>query len=95
MNRSNLAMQPWKFGDIKTFTSLKLLATIFKLPTPKDDIDGSDVARVFWKEKDLPRIVNYCQKDVVTVAQLLLKFKGMPLLAGEDIVFSNGGLQAV
>ena len=73
-------MELWKFGDYKKFTSLNLLATIFDIPTPKDDIDGSDVARVYWKENDLDRIVNYCQKDVLTVAQLFLRFKGQSLI---------------
>lgn len=78
-------MQLWRFGDYKHFTSLKLLAAIFGIPSPKDDIDGKDVGRVYWQEKNLPRIIAYCQKDVVTVAQLLLKFKGMPLLQDDQI----------
>ena len=86
-------MHLWKFGDVKSYTSLKLLATIFNIPSPKDDIAGSDVARVYWEEKDLSRIIRYCQKDVITVAQLLLKFKGMPLLNEADIVLANGGVQ--
>jgi len=85
-------MHLWKFGDIKSYTSLKLLAAVFHIATPKDDIDGSDVARVYWKEKNLPRIVTYCQKDVVTVAQLLLRFKGMPLIKEQDIAIINGGM---
>src|ERR1051325_6771780 len=84
MNPSDLAMLLWKFGDVKSYTSLKLLATIFNIPTPKDDIDGSDVIRVFWQEKNLPRIITYCQKDVITVAQLLLRFKGLPLMTEQD-----------
>jgi len=84
-------MQLWKFGDIKSYTSLKLLAGIFNIATPKDDIDGSDVGRVYWKEKNLLRIATYCQKDVVTVAQLVLRFKGLPLLKEEDITI-NGGM---
>jgi 3'-5' exonuclease len=73
-------------GDEKNYTSLNLLATIFNVPTPKDDIDGSDVARVYWEEKNLQRIVIYCQKDVLTVAQLLLRFKGEPLIEEKNIV---------
>lgn len=76
-------MELWKFGDYKSFTSLVLLASTFGIPTPKDDIDGSMVWMVYWKERDLERIRTYCQKDVVTVAQLLMKFKRLPLL-GED-----------
>lgn len=79
-------LELWKFGDYKNYTSLNLLAAIFNIPTPKDDIDGSDVARVYWEEKNLQRIVIYCQKDVLTVAQLLLRFKGEPLILPEDVV---------
>ena len=73
-------MELWKFGDYKKYTSLNLLATIFNIPTPKDDIDGSDVARVYWKENDLDRIVNYCQKDILTVVQLFLRYRGESLI---------------
>ena len=73
-------MELWKFGDYKKYTSLNLLATIFNIPTPKDDIDGSDVARVYWKENNLDRIVNYCQKDVLTVVQLFLRYRGESLI---------------
>ncbi len=73
-------MELWKFGDYKNFTSLDLLSAIFSLPTPKDDINGSDVGRVYWIEKDLPRITVYCQKDVVTIVNLFLKFQGKPII---------------
>jgi len=62
-------MELWKFGDYKSYTSLQLLAATFNIPTPKDDIDGSQVARVYYEEKDLVRIKTYCVKDVVTVAR--------------------------
>jgi hypothetical protein len=78
-------MELWKFGDHKNYTSLDLLAHLFGIPTPKDDIDGSMVAGVYWKEKDIPRIVKYCQKDVVAIAQLFLRYKGEPLLQTEQI----------
>ncbi len=76
----------WKFGDFKSYTSLALLASVFNIPTPKNDMDGSDVARVYWEEKDLDRIVEYCQKDVLTIAQLILKFKGESLIEQDDIL---------
>ncbi len=80
-------LQLWKFGDFKAYTSIKLLTEILGIPTPKDDIDGKDVCRVYWKENNLPRIVEYCQKDVVTVARLLLRFKGdEKILNDEDVV---------
>ena len=66
-------LELWKFGDFKSFTSLNLLAHTLGIPTPKDDIDGSKVWSVYWNDRDIPRIVNYCQKDVVTVAQIFLK----------------------
>ncbi len=81
-------MELWKFGDFKHFTSLNLLANIFKIPTPKDDISGADVARVYYEEHDLERIAIYCQKDVVTVIQLLLRFMGKPLIHDDYIIES-------
>lgn len=82
-------MDMWKFGDYKSFTSLNLLAAVFGIESPKDDIDGSQVWSTYWIDKDLERIKNYCMKDVVTDAQLLLKFKGMDLLKPENISFTN------
>ncbi|MFD2918760.1 3'-5' exonuclease [Terrimonas rubra] len=73
-------MELWKFGDFKSYTSLNLLAVSLGIPTPKDDIDGSQVWEVYWKDKNLPRIVTYCQKDVVTVAQIYLRLNGHSLL---------------
>jgi len=69
-------MELWKFGDYKNYTSLSLLAEIFNIPTPKDDIDGSMVGHVYWNEDDLPRICTYCQKDVIATAQLIRRFRG-------------------
>ncbi len=70
-------MEMWKFGDHKNFTSLSLLAAVFGIPSPKADIDGSMVAAVYWKDKDLARIGTYCQNDVLTSARVFLKLKGM------------------
>ncbi|MFM8431923.1 MAG: 3'-5' exonuclease [Bacteroidota bacterium] len=78
-------LELWKFGDYKSFTSLNLLAGVFGIPTPKDDIDGSKVWEVYWVEKNLPRIVTYCQKDTLTVAQLFLRFRGEPILSPDQI----------
>jgi hypothetical protein len=78
-------MELWKFGDYKNFTSLNLLAQVLGIPTPKDDMDGSMVHEVYWKEKDLGRIVTYCQKDVITVAQILLRLNGEELIAVENV----------
>jgi 3'-5' exonuclease len=77
----------WRFGDYKHYTSLKLLAAALGVPSPKDDIDGSQVGDVYWKEKNLERIAVYCEKDVVTVANIILRFKNLPLLKDEQIVF--------
>ena len=81
--------QYWRFGDYKHYTSLKLLAAALQVPSPKDDIDGSMVGDVYWKEKNLARIVIYCQKDVVTTGNIILRFKNMPLLNEEQIVIVN------
>ncbi len=80
-------MELWKFGDYKSYTSLELLATLFGIPTPKDDIEGKDVAAVYYIEKDLPRIVTYCQKDVVTTVNLLMKLKGRDIVPDERITY--------
>jgi len=78
-------MELWKFGDYKHYTSLDLLAAVFEIPTPKDDIDGSMVGQVYWEENDLDRIVKYCQKDVLTIAQLLQRYLGLPLIKDENV----------
>jgi 3'-5' exonuclease len=79
--------QYWRFGDYKNFTSLKLLAAAMNVPSPKDDIDGSMVGEVYWKENNLDRIAVYCQKDVSTVANIILRFKSLPLLTEEQVLF--------
>jgi uncharacterized protein YprB with RNaseH-like and TPR domain len=78
-------MDLWKFGDFKSYTSLNLLARSLGIPTPKDDIDGSKVWEVYWKEKNLQRIITYCQKDVITVAQVFLKMQGEAIIKEENI----------
>lgn len=78
-------MELWKFGEYKNFTSLNLLAHVLNIPTPKDDIDGSMVGKVYWNEKNTERIVTYCQKDVVTMAQIYLKLNREPLILPENI----------
>ena len=78
-------MELWKFGDFKNYTSLNLLAHALDIPTPKDDIDGSMVAEVYWQQQDLDRIVTYCQKDVVTIAQVYLRMAGLPLITPDHI----------
>lgn len=78
-------MELWKFGDYKHYTSLKLLAQVLGIPSPKEDIDGSQVKTVFYDEKNLHRIVTYCELDVVTTAQVFLKLRNQPLLAHEEI----------
>lgn len=68
-------MELWKFGDFKNYTSLELLAGLMGVPTPKDDIDGSMVGEIFWKENDIERIARYCEKDVIALTQVFLKFR--------------------
>ncbi|MEN9337337.1 MAG: hypothetical protein RLZZ500_2324 [Bacteroidota bacterium] len=79
-------MELWKFGDFKHFTSLKLLSKILGIPSSKDDIDGSQVGDVYYKEKDIDRIVTYCEKDVVAVAQVMLRFRNEDLLIPDEIL---------
>ncbi|GEM56398.1 3'-5' exonuclease [Flavobacterium branchiophilum] len=79
-------LELWKFGDYKHYTSLKLLSKILQIPTSKDDIDGSQVAAVYYKNKDIDRIIIYCEKDVVAVAQIFLRLRREPLLIEEEII---------
>jgi DNA polymerase elongation subunit (family B) len=79
-------MELWKFGDFKSYTSLKLLTKILGIPSPKGDIDGSQVGHVFHVEKDIDRIVTYCEKDVVAVAQVLLRMRREDLLIEEEVI---------
>jgi uncharacterized protein YprB with RNaseH-like and TPR domain len=81
-------MHLWRFGDYKHYTSLSLMAHVLGIPTPKDDIDGSQVARVFYEEKNIDRIVIYCEKDVITIAQVVLRLRNQPLLQPQEIQHS-------
>jgi 3'-5' exonuclease len=80
-------MELWKFGDIKNYTSLRLLAAVFGFPSPKDDISGSDVAAVYWEERDVERIAQYCEKDVLATVQLFLKMRRLPVLNANQVIF--------
>ncbi len=79
-------LELWKFGDYKHYTSLNLLTNIFNIPSPKDDIDGSEVAGVYYEENDIERIARYCEKDVLATTQLFLRFKGEPLIEENKVV---------
>lgn len=74
-------MDLWKFGDFKSFTSLDLLAAVFDVPTPKDVMDGSQVYPVYYQEKDLEKIKTYCEKDILTLANIVMRFKGLPIIS--------------
>jgi uncharacterized protein YprB with RNaseH-like and TPR domain len=82
-------LELWKFGDYKSYTSLNLLAHTLGIDTPKDDIDGTKVHEVYWKEKNLARIVTYCQKDVITVAQIFLRMNGESLIKPGNVEIKN------
>jgi len=76
----------WKFGDYKHYTSLKLLTHILGIPSPKDDIDGSQVREVYYEKKDINRIITYCEKDTVAVAQILLRLRQEEILNDDEVV---------
>ena len=80
-------MELWKFGDIKNFSSLNLLAHIFGIPSPKQDLDGAQVSKTYYEEKDLKKIGDYCRGDVITLARIYNRFAGLGNLASEDIIF--------
>ncbi|TVZ58210.1 hypothetical protein NA63_0706 [Flavobacteriaceae bacterium MAR_2010_105] len=79
-------LELWKFGDYKTYTSLKLLTNVLGIPSPKNDIDGSEVYRVFYEENNIDRIISYCEKDTIAVAQIFLRLRGDSLLDNSEII---------
>jgi len=81
-------LELWKFGDRKNFTSLRMLTKLMNIPSSKSTMDGSDVASVYWKEKNLESIATYCQQDVVTVAQVIRKLMGAELLHNDKIIIT-------
>ncbi|WP_019671312.1 3'-5' exonuclease [Eudoraea adriatica] len=78
-------MELWKFGDFKHYTSLKLMANILGIPSPKEDMDGSMVRDVYYEEGDLDRIVTYCELDVITLVQVFLRLRNDDLLTENQI----------
>ena len=79
-------LELWKFGDYKTYTSLKLMTHVLGIPSPKDDIDGSEVCRVYYQENDIDRIIRYCEKDTIAVAQIILRLRNEDLLVEGEIL---------
>ena len=86
-------MDLWKFGDLKGYISLDLLAAVLDVETPKGDIDGSMVGHVFWTENDIHRITVYCEKDVLTVVRILHRMMGIPQIRDERVVFVREEIQ--
>ena len=82
-------MEFWKFGDYKNYTSLQLLCHVLNIPSPKDNLDGSMVSDAYWHKEDLDSIVVYCQKDVVTVIQIMMKVAGLPIFSQDKIEYIN------
>jgi uncharacterized protein YprB with RNaseH-like and TPR domain len=80
-------LELWKFGDYKHYTSLKLLTSVLGIPSPKDDIDGSEIFRVYYEENNIDRIVTYCQKDTIAIAQIILRLRGDALLETDEIAY--------
>ncbi len=80
-------MELWKFGDYKHYTSLRLLAHILGIPSPKQDLDGSQIRSVYYEEGDVERIARYCELDVITTAQVFLRLRNEGLLNEEEIVY--------
>ncbi|MGI9546078.1 MAG: 3'-5' exonuclease [Flavobacteriaceae bacterium] len=79
-------MELWKFGDYKHYTSLKLMANVLGIPSPKEDMDGSMVREVFYKDQDIDRIVEYCELDVLTLAQVFRKLRKDEILTKDEII---------
>jgi len=73
----------WSFGAWQEgFASLELIMTSLGLDSPKDDIRGEEVSGVFWENQEYTRIAKYCEKDVYSLAQALLKMSGYNTMDG-------------
>lgn len=96
-------MELWRFGSFKGSTSLELFAHCLGLPSPKQDMTGADVAKVYYemfdhmKDGELPfeaesaaiqKIGKYCQGDVVTLANCYRKLKYQSVIASENVIYS-------
>lgn len=79
----------WRFGDVRNMTSLHLLTQALGIPTPKQELNGSQIAAVYWQENDLNRIIRYNQQDVIALARVLMRFKGIPPLDDEQVVIAS------
>jgi len=79
-------LELWKFGDYKHYTSLKLMCQVLGIPSPKGDIDGSQVGQVYYVDKDIDRIITYCEKDTIAVAQIFLRLRQESLLIEDEII---------
>ena len=79
-------LELWKFGDYKTYTSLKLMTNVLGIPSPKDDIDGSEVYKTYYEDNDIDRIITYCEKDTIAVAQIFLRLRGESILEDDEII---------
>lgn len=82
-------LEMWKYGDHKNYTSLDLLAYTLGIASPKETLDGSKVGHCYWEEKDLEKIKQYCERDVVTVAQVYLKLNNMAVFHQDQVIITN------
>jgi predicted PolB exonuclease-like 3'-5' exonuclease len=69
----------WQFGQYASISTLDLMCGVMDVESSKsEEMDGSKVHEVFWNEKNLEKISNYCEKDVIVLYKLmdkLLKLK--------------------
>jgi len=67
----------WKMGGFNS-ASLSAIAHAFGIPSPKDDIDGSQVGHVYWVDSKIDRIATYCAKDVFALINIFRCMQGSP-----------------
>lgn len=78
-------MELWKFGDRKVYISLDLLAELLGIPGSKTNLTGDKVHGVYYHENDLAKIAAYCVEDVVTLAQLYLRYHFLQMVEEKNI----------
>jgi predicted PolB exonuclease-like 3'-5' exonuclease len=79
----------WSFGAWQEgFASLDLLATVLGIDSPKEQMNGSEVHGYYYSGR-IEEITEYCERDVITLAQILLRLSNLNLIDKQSIIFKK------
>lgn len=96
-------MTMWAGSQMNYRVSLDLLCNILSIPSPKNEMDGSGVAALFYnmfenipeemrhaKELEvLQKIGDYCNGDNIAAARCFAKLKGLPVFEDNQIIYAK------